>query len=166
LLPSRCFAATSGNTLHVPEHLSWSERPEKEMSQAQISFAVLTLAAGGLIALAAWILASRRSTPEKRERRRRLHIHATGRLGDALVTEADENLLYYSYSVRGVQYTASQDVGTLRDRLPFDLNRLIGPCSLKYASNNPANSILLCEEWSGLRVPAGAAPSDQRTVTL
>jgi hypothetical protein len=30
---------------------------------------------------------------------------------------------------------------------------------MKYDSNNPGNSILLCEEWSGLRVPAPLAQS-------
>jgi hypothetical protein len=55
--------------------------------------------------------------------------------------------------VRGVQYTASQDVESLRERLPSDPERLIGVANLKYASNNPANSILICEEWSGLRAP-------------
>ena len=125
------------------------------MSQTQIEIAILALAAAGLIALAVWIVAKKRATPEKREQRRRLRIHAEGRLGDAVVTEVDENLLYFSYSVRGVQYTASQDVSTLRDRLPQDLSRVIGPSSMKYSSNNPANSILLCEEWSGLRIATG-----------
>ncbi len=136
------------------------------MSQIQIEITVFTLVTAGLIALGVWIAVRRRATPEKREQRRRLHIHATGRLGDALVTETEENLLYYSYSIRGVQYTASQDVSALRgavnwngSRLPEDLSRLIGPCSMKYVSNNPANSILLCEEWSGLRIPAGSTPA-------
>ena len=120
-----------------------------------MQIAALALAAAALIGLAVWILIRQRSTPEKRERRRRLHIHTRGRLGDALVTEVEEGLLYYSYSVGGVQYTASQDVSALRDLLPSDANRLVGPCSMKYVSNNPANSILLCEEWSGLRAPAG-----------
>jgi hypothetical protein len=146
------------------------------MSQTQIGYTILALAAAGLIAAGILIAPRRRTTPEKREQRRRLQIHATGRLGDALVIETEQNLLYYSYSIRGVQYTASQDVGTLRDRLPEDLSRLIGPCGMKYVSNNPANSILLCEEWSGLRLPAGPShtvaaapardPENQRTVTL
>jgi hypothetical protein len=72
------------------------------------------------------------------------------------VNEVGENLLYYAYSIRGVQYTASQDVSTLRELLPEDLSRVIGPSGMKYATNNPANSILLCEEWSGLRVPAAS----------
>jgi hypothetical protein len=95
--------------------------------------------------------------PVKRERKRRLYVHLNGRLGDALITEANETVLYYSYSVRGVQYTASQEVATLRDRLPAEPERLIGPVSFKYWPKNPANSILLCEEWSGLRVPSRAA---------
>jgi len=132
----------------------------------QLQIAALALAAAGLIALALWIVVRRNSSPEKRERRRRLHIHAMGRLGDAVVTEIGDDLLYYSYTIRGVQYTASQDVATLRDRLPADLSRLVGSSRMKYVPKNPANSILLCEEWSGLRTPAGAASADQRTVTL
>lgn len=129
------------------------------MSQAQIDLAILVLGPVGLIAVAIWLIAKRRATPEKREKRRRLLLHQTGRLGDALVDEVGENLLYYSYLIRGVQYTASQDVSTLREKLPQDLSRLIGPSRMKYATNNPANSILLCEEWSGLRTLAASGES-------
>ena len=98
-----------------------------------------------------------RANPEKRERKRRLDLHRHGRLGDALILEATDALLYYSYSVRGVQYEASQDVSGLRELLPPEPERLIGPASLKYSPRNPANSILICEEWSGLRAPSRAA---------
>jgi hypothetical protein len=104
-----------------------------------------------LIALAIYIVLRVHGTPESRERKRRLSVNRTGRLGDAIITEVSETAIYYSYSVRGVQYTASQDIATLRDRLPADPERLIGVANLKYATNNPANSILVCEEWSGLR---------------
>ena len=130
------------------------------MSQTQIQITLLSAIAAGLIALAAWIAVKRHTTPEKREKRRRLRLYQTGRLGDALVNEVGENLLYYTYQLRGVQYTASQDVTALRDRLPQDLSRLIGTSGMKYDSNNPGNSILLCEEWSGLRIPAAAAARD------
>lgn len=102
-------------------------------------------------------LTAMQSNPEKRERKRRLELHRHGRLGDALVTEASDTMLYYSYSVGGVQYEASQDVSGLRDQLPPEPERLIGPASLKYSSRNPGNSILICEEWSGLRAPSRAA---------
>lgn len=102
-------------------------------------------------------LKAMQANPEKRERKRRLELNQRGRLGDALITEATDTMLYYAYSVRGVQYEASQDVSTLRELLPPQPERLIGPASLKYSTRNPANSMLICEEWSGLRVPSRAA---------
>ncbi len=102
-------------------------------------------------------LKAMQANPEKRERKRRLELHQSGRLGDALITEASEAMLYYSYSVGGVQYEASQDLSGLRHLLPIEPERLIGPASLKYSSRNPGNSILICEEWSGLRAPSQAA---------
>ncbi len=110
--------------------------------------------AAALATLAIWISRRMRSTPEKRERLRRLTLHTTGRLGDAFLTEVRENLLHYTYKVRGVQYEASQDVSALRDHLPADPERMIGMVGMKYLSKNPANSILICEEWSGLREPS------------
>lgn len=117
--------------------------------------------AAALIVLAIWIARRMRATPEKRERLRRLSIHTTGRLGDAFLTEVRDNLLHYTYKVRGVQYEASQDITSLRDRLPADPERMIGMVGMKYLSKNPANSILICEEWSGLREPFRRAdPAD------
>lgn len=110
-----------------------------------------------LIVLAAWIgLRALKRNPEKRERRRRLYVHHHGRLGDAVITEVTDAVIYYTYSVHGVQYSASQDIAALRDKLPQDLGRLVGAANLKYSAKNPANSILVCEEWSGLRITAAA----------
>ena len=72
-------------------------------------------------------------------------------MAEALITDADETTLHYTYEIRGVTYTTSQDVTTLRDMLPKDPTVLIGHASIKYSPRNPANSILLCESWSGLR---------------
>jgi hypothetical protein len=118
---------------------------------AGTQIAALSGVAVVLIALAIFIALRVRGSPEKREKRRRLAVHRLGRLGDALITEATGETLYYSYSIRGVQYTASQDITALRERLPAEPERLIGVASLKYSPNNPANSILVCEEWSGIR---------------
>jgi hypothetical protein len=118
----------------------------------------LACLAGGVGLLAMWRAVRSRLTPERREQRRRLDINLNGRLGDALLTECHENTLYYTYEVRGVHYTASQDINSLRDHLPDAPERLGGMVNMKYAAQNPANSILVCEEWSGLRAaprPAG-----------
>ena len=45
--------------------------------------------------------------------------------------------------------------GPTTKQLPAEPDRLIGVVSLKYSPKNPANSILICEEWSGLRTAQG-----------
>ena len=77
--------------------------------------AVLAGVTLALIAVSVWIgTRLTRSSPEKREQRRRKLVNQTGRLGDAFITEANEAAIYYEYSVQGVQYTASQDIAGLR----------------------------------------------------
>jgi hypothetical protein len=91
-----------------------------------------------------------RVTPEERERRRREGLVAVGKMGDATLVDVREDLLLYSYDVRGMEYTASQDIAHLKQYMPTDLSTL-GAVSVKYDARNPANSILLAERWSGLR---------------
>lgn len=127
----------------------------------RLQILVLCAVAFALAALALWTAFRSRMTPEKRERRRRLAVNTTGRLGDAFITEASEENLFYTYSVRGVSYAASQDITTLRDRLPGAPERLIGPTGMKYSTRNPANSILLCEEWTGLRAASSHSNTER-----
>ena len=91
--------------------------------------------------------------PEKRERRRRLMLQQTGRIGEAYITDVNETMLSYTYIVRGVQYEASQDVAGLTEHLPAPPEHLAGMAHVKYALNNPANSMLLSEGWCGVRAP-------------
>jgi hypothetical protein len=112
---------------------------------------VLKFVAGGALAITAaavgvHLYRRSRITPAERERRRRAMLTAKGKLADATLLEAHDGLLLYSYEVRGVAYTCSQDVGMLRDRLP---DAPFGPVLVKYDPKNPANSIVLSEEWSG-----------------
>lgn len=104
-----------------------------------------------LLGVAAMVVSLKRRNPRERERKRRLTVSRHGRMGDGLIIDLHEDILYYNYSIRGVDYAASQDVSTLREFLPEDPALMVGPVTLKYSSKNPANSILLCEEWSGLR---------------
>ncbi len=71
-------------------------------------------------------------------------------MGDAQLVEFHDGYLFYSYAVRGVEYTASQDISRLQERLPGDLSS-VGAVSVKYDARNPANSIVVAENWSGLR---------------
>jgi hypothetical protein len=116
-----------------------------------VQLAVLAAIVVLLLGAAAWIALLKRRNPREREKRRRLAVNGHGRMGDGLIIDLHEDILYYNYSIRGVDYAASQDVSTLREFLPENPALMVGPVTLKYSSRNPANSILICEEWSGLR---------------
>ncbi|HXK01848.1 MAG TPA: hypothetical protein VMS37_05560 [Verrucomicrobiae bacterium] len=116
---------------------------------------LITVALATVLAILVALLGYRayrrsRIAPEERERRRRAWLVATGKMGDATLVEVRDTLLFYSYAVRGVEYTASQDIGALGEKAPsgYSIN---GPVSVKYDARNPANSIVAAEEWSGLR---------------
>jgi len=112
---------------------------------------IATAALGALaLGFGGWMVFGRRMTPQERERLRRLKVNAAGRICDAVVVEIRDGVVYYTYTVHGVDYTASQDVRTLRQLLPADLVTLASHAAVKYLPENPANSILLCEAWSGL----------------
>lgn len=91
-----------------------------------------------------------RVAPEERERRRRAELAVSGKMGDATLVEFHDNNLFYSYLVRGVEYTACQEVSSLIELLPDDLSSM-GAVSVKYDPRNPANSIVVAERWTGLR---------------
>jgi hypothetical protein len=96
----------------------------------------------------AWLRS--RVSPDEKERRRRLMLLSAGKRGDANLLDIHDGLLVYSYAVRGVEYTASQDVSRLKLFVPDDIASL-GHICVRYDPRNPANSIVLAEEWSGLR---------------
>jgi len=115
----------------------------------------VSLALAGVLAVGAALIGYRawknsRVSPEERERRRRAALVARGKMGDATLVEMRGEMLFYSYYVGGVEYTACQDIGPLRSRLPAEPADM-GPVSMKYDPRNPANSIVLAEGWSGLR---------------
>lgn len=116
-----------------------------------LGVAALVFAAAGAYGIRAYLRS--RPTPAEFERRRRTTLNASGKMGDANLLDLRENTAFYSYDVRGVEYHATQDISELAHQLPSDPWTSIGPVSVKYDPRNPANSILLCEEWSGLRTP-------------
>jgi hypothetical protein len=126
----------------------WAAKPSA--GAVAICALVLLLAA---IAFVARKYLSRGPAPDELERRRRLTIYREGKMGDGEIIDVETAVvsIVFSYSVAGVVYTASQDAAALRSMLPQDLMTMIGPVSIKFDPRNPANSIILCEDWSGLR---------------
>jgi hypothetical protein len=129
----------------MPGALAWS--------YTAVEAGVLPLAAAVILLLAIVFIRrwkASRVSAEERERRRRALLVSRGKMGDAILVEVREDLIFFSYSVRGIEYTASQDVSALRALVPQDLSALIA-VGVRYMPQNPANSIVVAEEWSGLR---------------
>ena len=107
------------------------------------------------LAIFIWVQWRSRLTPQqralRREFRRRQAISREGRIIEALVTDIQDDAIYYSYQLQGVAYSTSQDVSVFEDSLPVAREKLVGPAACKYIVNNPANSIVICEDWSGLK---------------
>jgi len=114
--------------------------------------------------------------PEEAERKRRLHLNQIGRIAEGQVVELAEHeaqlpasrgifgskpqplatnrsrqLVSYSYAISGVTYHTAQDITGLESQVR--LERLVAgqPASIKYDPANPVDSILVADDWSGLR---------------
>ena len=131
-------------------------RPASRFLAGVAAAAFLLLLATGV----AWWRHSRRKTPEQLERERRVRLNAMGRIIDGTVLDvheapgergATQQLLVYRYDVAGVSYEASQDVTHLRHLLDLHSCRIGLPTSVKYDAQNPGNSIVIAEGWTGLR---------------
>ena len=125
---------------------------------AQLLTVVLAVILAVLLAIFGY-RAWRRSrvTAEERERRRCAHLVAVGKIGDATLVEVRESLVFYSYRVRGMEYTASQDLARFQGEAAADFSG-VSALSVKYDPHNPANSIMMAEEWSGLRGASRQVP--------
>jgi len=121
----------------------------------------IAAAAGSGAALLALILMmrSRRKTDDERERERRQRINTVGRITDGSVSDVQEmtihgrpaQLIIYHYNVAGVAYECSQDVTSLRHLVDLQSCRMGVATSVRYDPLSPGNSIVVTEEWTGLR---------------
>lgn len=129
----------------MPGTLAW---PYSAVEAGLLSLAIVAVALLAVIGYRCWKAA--RVTPAERERRRRAMLVARGKLGDAVLIEIRDEMVFFTYSVRGMEYTASQDISALKEQAPPDLSSMVA-VAVKYLPQNPANSIVLAEDWSGLR---------------
>ena len=127
--------------------------------------AAATLAVA-LLAVGLWLLLRKRPTPVEIERARRRLLAHSGRLVDGMLLDICEvetparskeesartlTMLLYSYRIGGVDYEASQDITDMRGVVDASQVRAGFPCSARYLPGNPQNSIVIAEEWTGLR---------------
>ena len=138
----------------------------------EIAAAAVVLAA--LLALGLWLIFRKRPTAEELERARRHFLAHSGRLVDGMLMDICEfespakskkepartlTMLLYSYRIGGVDYESSQDITDMREVLNAAEVRAGFPCSARYQPGNPQNSIVVAEEWSGLRAGLPVFPS-------
>jgi hypothetical protein len=120
--------------------------------------------AGGAALLGAYALLRRKpKTADDLERERRAWLEGTGRITDGTVIDVQELaaeekekrraavMLIYKYDVAGVSYECSQDVTYLRHWINLHSCRLGLHTSVKYDPQNPGNSLVVSENWMGLR---------------
>jgi hypothetical protein len=121
----------------------------------------------GAAALAAWSFFRKRPTPEEMELARRLQLTLSGRLVDGTLLEVCEvpgddgrplTMLIYDYRIGGVDYQCAQDITLMREVVDAEQVRAGFPCSVRYQPGNPQNSIVVAENWSGLRTKAPFIP--------
>ena len=125
----------------------------------EIAAGLVVLAA--LVALVLWLVFSKRPTPEELERARRQLLVQTGRIVDGMLLDVCEieaedartlTMLLFSYRNGGVNYECSQDITDMPGVVDVSQVRAGFPCSVRYQPGNPQNSIVIDEQWSGLRI--------------
>ncbi len=123
---------------------------------AVLLFAVLTVI---------W-LTRRRSSPKdpnEIERLRRLGVYRRGRIVAAEIVgllEPESSMgsqdarqplaVVYKYEVAGVTYEVSQDVSSLPPSVVSGCSPGSQSASVRYDPKAPTNSIIACEDWSGI----------------
>jgi hypothetical protein len=126
------------------------------------------------VGVASYVMTRRKPTAEELERERRDLLAQSGRITDGtimdtMVTEARQpdpspsetdaspngsaptpDIIVYNYRIAGVTYECAQDVTMLAEHVHNIRTDL--PIQVRYAPHNPANSIIVAESWSGLRL--------------
>jgi hypothetical protein len=125
------------------------------------------LCAGGIIT---YLAMRKRPSEEELEQLRRAQLVQFGRIMDGTVIDISDldaqesgrpnglQLILYKYEISGVSYECSQDVTHLREHVNIYDCRLGFPCSVRYDPHRPINSIVVAENWSGLRDTANSIP--------
>jgi len=136
-----------------------------------------TLAAAGLClgGIALYAATRKRISEEEIERARRQDLVLGGRIIDGTILDIAEvseyesgrpegmQLILYKYEIAGVSYECSQDVTHLKHIIRIEDIRVGFPCSVRYDTRQPENSIIVAENWIGLRDTANSVPVRRTT---
>jgi hypothetical protein len=128
----------------------------------------------GLSSVALWLVLRKRPTAEEVERARRRFLVQSGRLVDGMLLDIFEveapleakgelgrtlTMLMFSYRIAGVDYECSQDITDMPGVVDASHVRAGFPCTVRYQPGHPQNSIVVAEEWTGLRAGLPVLPA-------
>jgi hypothetical protein len=127
-----------------------------------------------VIGVVTYALTRRKPTAEEIERERRVLLARSGRITDGTIMDtmimevrnaavvvpevaasaessvSTPQVIVYAYRIGGVTYECAQDVTALAEYVHGIRTDL--PVQVRYLPQNPANSIVVAESWSGLRL--------------
>jgi hypothetical protein len=115
-----------------------------------------------------WLFVHKRLTPEELERERRQFLTQSGRLVDGMLLDICEveardgrtlTMLLFEYRIGGVNYQCAQDISGMGEVVDASQIRAGFPCSVRYQPGSPQNSIVIAEQWSGLRTGLPVLPA-------
>ncbi len=136
----------------LPVHLGIALRSPKVLTGIAFSLAAVAAATS-------YALTRKKPSAEEIERERRDLLASTGRIVDGSITETAwlgdapgpvPNTLIYRYRAAGVTYECAQDVSPLTEHVRHV--RIDLPVQVRIDPRNPGNSIVVSENWSGLRI--------------
>jgi Protein of unknown function (DUF3592) len=123
-------------------------------------FAAGAALVAGVAAFGVWLFFRKQPTADEIEFARRAFLTQSGRIVDGTLLDVHQmegaegrtiTLLVYDYRIGGVDYECSQDISQMQGTVNAELVRAGYPCSVRYQPGNPQNSIVVAENWSGLR---------------
>jgi hypothetical protein len=151
---------------HLPSSLHLDRITRQQVGAA----AAAAVAVTGLVL---YVLLRKRISPEEIELQRRTLLAREGRIIDGSIVGIDGStednstdgaldvspdhlatpqVLLYRYRIAGVTYECAQDVTSLAEyvhNIRIDL-----PVQVRYDPRNPGNSIIVAENWNGVRLNA------------
>ena len=114
----------------------------------EIAAGVVAVAGMGTVGL--WLAMRKRPTAEELEQQRRDFLVKTGRIVDGM--------MLFNYRIGGVDYECSQDVTDIAEVVDPKQIKLGFPCSVRYQPGKAQNSIVVAEQWTGLRAGLPVLP--------
>jgi hypothetical protein len=144
-----------------------------QMTASDWEIAAALASIAGLGAAALWLVLRKRPTVEELECARRRFLVQSGRLVDGMLLDICEvevppeskadsgrtlTMLVFSYRIGGVDYECSQDITNMGEIVEAAQVRAGFPCTIRYQPGNPQNSIVVAEEWTGMRAGLPVLP--------